>query len=147
MRRSLTPKEGKGLIYVLKATLLGIEPPIWRIIHVPGHYTLYALHRTLQIAMGWEEGHLHDFQIGDIRCSTPYEDAENLNDIRGDSVTLGQAAGISNRFEYRYDFGDGWRHEILIQKIVKPEPSVQYPICTGGSASLPAGGLRRNFRL
>lgn len=34
-----------------------------------------------------------------------------------------------NKAIYLYDFGDGWEHEIVLEKIIPAEPNVQYPRC------------------
>jgi len=38
--------------------------PIWRRIQVWEDATLAQLHRVLQMVMGWEDYHLHEFRIG-----------------------------------------------------------------------------------
>ncbi len=40
--------------YYLRIQLVGIEPPIWRKIMVPGAISLHTLHKMLQVVMGWE---------------------------------------------------------------------------------------------
>src|SRR5271157_5526237 len=35
----------------------------------------------------------------------------------------------ATRFIYEYDFGDSWQHEILLERILEPEPNVAYPRC------------------
>ncbi len=50
-------------IYQLHIQLEEIEPAIWRRISVPGKISLARLHRLLQLAMGWENYHLHLFTI------------------------------------------------------------------------------------
>ncbi len=32
-------------------------------------------------------------------------------------------------FFYTYDFGDGWEHSILVEKILPKDPKVSYPLC------------------
>jgi hypothetical protein len=51
-------------IYQLKVTLLGTSPPIWRRLLVPSDLTLAQLHDVLQVAMGWQECHMHEFSVG-----------------------------------------------------------------------------------
>jgi hypothetical protein len=58
-------------IYQIKVTLLGTDPPIWRRLLVPADLTLEQLHRVLQLAMGWEDCHMHEFRIGQQRFGTP----------------------------------------------------------------------------
>jgi hypothetical protein len=49
------------VIYQLKITLDGIKPPIWCRIQVRGDISLFKLHKIIQVAMGWEDYHLHQF--------------------------------------------------------------------------------------
>src|ERR1700737_2088923 len=58
-------------LYQLKVTLLGTSPPIWRRLLVPADVTLAQLHDVLQAAMGWEDGHMHEFSIGQRRFGRP----------------------------------------------------------------------------
>ena len=51
-------------IYQIKVTLLGTKPPIWRRLLVPADLTLAQLHDVLQTAMGWDDGHMHEFRVG-----------------------------------------------------------------------------------
>jgi len=58
-------------IYQLKVTLLGTKPPIWRRILVAADLTLAKLHKVLQIAMGWDDEHMHEFRAGQRRFGRP----------------------------------------------------------------------------
>jgi len=40
-------------------------------------------------------------------------------------------------FEYEYDFGDCWEHEIEAEKILEPEAGVKYPRCLAGGRACP----------
>ncbi len=51
------------VIYQLKVLLLGISPMIWRRLLVKSDSAIADLHYILQIAMGWEDIHLHHFII------------------------------------------------------------------------------------
>ena len=49
------------------------------------------------------------------------------------------------KFLYEYDFGDGWEHQIVVEKILPPEPGRQYPVCVTGKRACPpeeVGGIR-----
>jgi hypothetical protein len=127
----------KASIYQLKVTLGGISPPIWRRIQVPGNFGLDRLHLALQAAMGWENYHLYQFTIGGIDYSEPSpDDWREMKDVRG--VTLSQVVPSEGpRFMYEYDFGDGWEHDIRVEKILTPEPNAKYPICIAGERACP----------
>ena len=49
--------------YQLRAVIRGISPLIWRRLLVRSDSTVAELHEVLQIAFGWEDVHLHRFEI------------------------------------------------------------------------------------
>ena len=51
-------------IFQIKVNLLNASPPIWRRLLVPASLTLEQLHHVLQVAMGWEDCHMHEFSMG-----------------------------------------------------------------------------------
>lgn len=123
-------------IYQVKVTLLGPRPPIWRRLLVPAELTLEQLHPVLQAAMGWENCHLHDFRIGSRRFGKP-DPSERLF---GDPVTVSERSArlfavlgkVGAKAVYTYDFGDGWQHQIAVEKILPSEPGHAYPQCIDG---------------
>lgn len=125
------------LIYQLKVGLLGVKPPVWRRLQVVGGVTLGELHGIIQVAMGWTDSHLHSFEVGADSYGAP--DSDWGSDMRDERrVRLSQlelAAG--SRFGYTYDFGDDWRHGVLVEQIGAPEPGVAYPRCVGGRRACP----------
>lgn len=123
--------------YELKVQLCDIAPAIWRRFQVRGDITLYRLHGVIQAVMGWSDSHMYDFVIGATRYG-PAEgnfgrDAKDDGRTRLDSVA--DAPGKS--FTYRYDFRDGWEHEITVEKIIPPEEQVRFPICLAGARACP----------
>jgi hypothetical protein len=50
-----------GTIHQIKVTLREVHPPVWRRVHLPSTATLDQLHEVIQVAMGWEQHHLHLF--------------------------------------------------------------------------------------
>ena len=55
----------------LNLTLVEMEPPVWRELVVPGGWHLGKLHEVIQVAMGWENAHLHEFAVGELRWGQP----------------------------------------------------------------------------
>ena len=39
--------------------------------------------------------------------------------------------------EYEYDFGDGWRHNVILEGVLLSDPDQQYPRCTDGERACP----------
>jgi hypothetical protein len=136
-----------GSIYQLKITLKGSDPPIWRRIQVPD-CTLGELHEILQVVMGWENSHLHQFDIRGKRYGVTDDEGsdwdEEVKDEEKMSISLVAKTGRKVRFSYEYDFGDDWQHEVLVEKIVDPGPRVAYPRCIEGARACPpedVGGI------
>ncbi len=121
-------KTAASLTYQLKITLLGTRPPVWRRIRVPASLSLAGLHSVIQVAFGWTDSHLHEFGIDGER----YGDGEDNIDESG--VKLEQALDGVEKFDYTYDFGDDWAHEILVEKA---EPGERQVVCLAGKRNGP----------
>lgn len=129
-------------LYQFRITLRESEPPIWRRIQVK-NCTLDRLHEHIQTAMGWTNSHLNQFKIGERRYGDPMlmeEDFEELNYEDSTSTKLSEVLPKSGRrfsFEYEYDFGDGWEHEVLFEGVLRAEPGKRYPLCLEGERACP----------
>lgn len=133
------------IAYRLKITLDHSEPAICRTVLV-ADCTLDVLHQIIQIAMGWENAHLHQFQHGKDRFSDPRFDLDaGPNDYDETSVRISDlAAQGCKKFRYGYDFGDDWWHTIKIEKKLTPKPTDTFPICVDGAGACPpedCGGI------
>ncbi|MDZ4669919.1 MAG: plasmid pRiA4b ORF-3 family protein [Phototrophicales bacterium] len=125
-------------MYQLKITLDGVRPPIWRRILVSNESTLDQLHSIIQIVMGWEDAHLHDFSIGDKRYKQNPEELEIdwMDDEAGIKLSS-FIIGEKFKFSYQYDFGDSWYHTVLVEKILPSDPNQILPLCVKGKRSGP----------
>jgi len=107
--------------------------------------SFWYLHCAIQDAMGWLNGHLHCFRVpaagpgGRIEIGIP--DPEGF-----DSVEILPAWNIrideyftreGDRAEYDYDFGDGWEHDLILERILEAEEGARYPRCIDGARSCP----------
>lgn len=128
-------------IYQLKITLLEIEPPIWRRLHVRENSTLTALHDYIQgVMQGWMDCHLHEFEIGGERYGVPdheYDDVPEMRQKNEKQYRLCDLVKPGDAFLYRYDFGDNWEHAITVEKGLQADPNVKYPICIAGQRHCP----------
>lgn len=141
-------------IYQIKVTLLGTRPPIWRRLLVPANLTLEQLHVVLQLAMEWEDYHLHQFRIGQKRFGIPDPDDRLMGlpaVVNERTVRLHTVLGnVGAKTVYTYDFGDGWEHGITVEKIVPPEAGHAYPVCVDGKLHGPpedCGGVPGFYNL
>ena len=124
-------------IYQVKVTLEGIRPPIWRRILVTSDTALSKLHSILQVVMGWDDYHLHQFIINGtyygIHDPDLMFDLKDEEKMKLDMVVLQE----QKEFIYEYDFGDSWYHNILIEKILPPDTKKHYPVCIKGKRACP----------
>ncbi|MFH1367958.1 MAG: plasmid pRiA4b ORF-3 family protein [Elusimicrobiota bacterium] len=134
-------------IFQFRISLDEIRPTIWRRIQVPSSYSFWDLHVAIQDAMGWLDCHLHEFQIKDhisgnkAYIGIPDEDSDLMT---GRKTLEGWKEPIAEWFsfehntaKYVYDFGDDWKHNIELEKIMPCEENVKYPRCIGGECACP----------
>ncbi len=131
-------KRGTEMSYELKVTLREVRPAIWRRVRVAGSLTLRDLHHVLQVALGWTDSHLHEFEIRGRRYGMP-DSEEDYGESPLDEVEyrLGELVRVGDRFEYVYDFGDNWRHEVVAEKRVPLERDAPKADCLAGKRACP----------
>jgi hypothetical protein len=140
--RGLSAIPAAERLYQFQITLHDTQPPIWRRIQVKD-CTLDKLHDHLQTAMGWTNSHLHHFKIGEQQYGDPMlleESFAEMNYEDSTSTKLSQIlpkTGQRFRFEYEYDFGDSWEHEVLFEGCVRAERGQGYPLCLEGARACP----------
>lgn len=132
-------------IMELKITLSGIKPTIYRTIQIEANNTFFELHAAIQIAFGWENSHMHIFEIEDDRIGiSDFDEFEDEYTIDERTIRLFQTGlNEKDKFEYIYDFGDHWVHEIQVTKILDPKNTF-YPKCVRGAMNRPpedCGGI------
>jgi hypothetical protein len=128
-------------VYIMRVALLDIRPPIWRKMRLPGNATLSDLSDSILVAMGWDNDHLHGYNIrGETFKGIPFDDIDLDGDKDDSLYTLDSFEfSVKEHFLYVYDFGDNWRHKITIQKIL-PANEVENPeaiVCLGGKRAGP----------
>ena len=127
----------KEKLYLLKIRLHEIEPEIYRRFVVPPSITLDRLHDVVQIVMGWTDSHLHEFMIGKKKYT---EDSWSKEDglVCGKYRIGDLIKQKSSTFYYRYDFGDCWEHEIIIEDSNYLNPKLLSSIeCIEGARACP----------
>jgi Plasmid pRiA4b ORF-3-like protein len=129
------PLPGEPVLQV-KVTLADVEDPVvWRRVLIPAAIRLDRLHDVIQVAMGWQNYHLHAFWVGDVTYGTDPEDELGYRDET--KVRLGDVADAGDRIGYQYDFGDDWEHELLIEARTEAEAGRTYPVCLEGGGACP----------
>jgi hypothetical protein len=133
--------KGPAQVYQLKIALRHITPPIWRRVQVKDG-TLADVHDVIQASMGWEDYHLHEFDIRGESYGNPeqWEDDFGGESDVGDEgkVKLSQlAAQRIKKINYVYDMGDTWEHVVYVEKALPAEAGAHYPRCVAGERACP----------
>ncbi|MCL2713410.1 MAG: plasmid pRiA4b ORF-3 family protein [Alphaproteobacteria bacterium] len=118
-----------------------IMPEIWRRLIVPSDWNLDQLHLVIQAAFGWWHYHLHEFRIGGLR----YGDVEALTeDASDDDPRVFESRDVrlcdfewNTAFTYVYDFGDCWRHSVMIEEFLALDVAPLRASCIGGARARP----------
>ena len=120
--------------------LRGIEPKLWRRVDVPLTSTLRVLHDIIQVTVGWTDSHLFEFVAGGRVYGEPHPDYELLERKVHDAAGIRLRTLIhrgTERLLYVYDFGDNWRHDIIIEEIGHGAADVDYPAFVAGERRCP----------
>jgi len=136
----------KNQVLQFRIELLGISPAIWRKIQVPSDYNFWELHVAIQDSMGWEDRHLHHFEVRgkhkrkEVHIGIP--DFDGFPDLQ--EVYPGWEIWVPAHFndlgvqaKYLYDYGDDWYHSVKLEGYMYREKKVKYPVCTGGERACP----------
>ena len=131
----------------LKIALKNIRPAIAREILVPSDIRLDRLHDVIQLAMGWEDCHLHEFSngvrgLGELRFGPRGAEMDMgfgppmRDESKATLLDLAPAKG--DKFTYSYDFGDDWLHTIMVKAIGELRPAdVPLPVCLKAAGACP----------
>lgn len=126
----------------LKVTLRWSKPPIWRRLRVPVSTTLAQLHDVIQAAFGWEDEHLHVFEVDGERYA-PREFQLDFTKA-SDRVRLSTVCSVVGlKMRYEYDFGDSWTHDIVVEQAGEND-GVRHAVCLAGRRAGPVedcGGI------
>ena len=113
---------------------------IWRRIDMPLSTTLEALHEAIQMTMGWTFSHLWEFDI-DGRCYgdpsfREFDDEPPVYKAKGLQLGTVIARGVG-WFVYTYDYGDNWRHDVIVEEVRDGDPDMEYPAFVDGARRCP----------
>ena len=145
-------KENADQVLQFKIRLQGSRPRIWRRFQVD-NVTLGDFHMVIQFIMGWDNSHLHQFDIDRVfyEPAMMIEDfgfgpaPKNENSYMLSDVLPKKMEGKDKFwFSYIYDMGDDWHHEVTFEGYQPRQPNTNYPICMGGENACPpedVGGM------
>jgi Plasmid pRiA4b ORF-3-like protein len=120
--------------FELDVSLRGAKPAIWRRLRVASSLSLRELHHVLQIALGWDDKHLHQFDIEGKQYGMNVPGEKPIPDER--EFQLWPLLRAVESFDYLYDFGDGWSHEVLVKPVPLTARSPKAE-CLDGDRAMP----------
>jgi len=123
------------MIFQLKIELKDSKPKIWRRIQVNSDISLNELHHIIQISMGWTNSHLYSFIVDNVEFTVKEYDDDDVKYADARKYNL-EKLKIDGPFEYLYDFGDYWEHEITVEKKIEGKKLLN-PICLEGERRCP----------
>lgn len=135
-------------LYQIKVSLKGSKPPIWRRLLVHSSMNLNAFHEVIQISMGWQNSHLHQFEKDGILYGMVDDEFENVFGPEPEDETQYKLSDLlkseQESLDYEYDFGDGWGHKVVLEKILPFDSSSEVAACIKGKRACPpedCGGI------
>lgn len=144
LRVMLDPFDPDAFISRADVHIEGIQPRIFRSLELPVDLNFAGLHEILQAAFGWADRHLHQFIVGGLTVGAPelFDDPPSdfrileATEIRLRDLTFPIEEDPTLTISYVYDFGDKWRHELILRRI-PAQQGVKYPRRIGGARSGP----------
>ena len=137
----------KDKIFQVKMELVGSEPMIWRRLLIPADLLLSEFHDVIQISMGWKNEHLHQFTKKNqvYAGGNPFDMDIEVEDQYDKNMQVSDLLKRENsKIRYEYDFGDSWRHDIVVEKTLPFDDNITYPHCIDGKMHCPpedCGGI------
>ena len=139
--------------YQMKIMIKHSHPPIWRRFTVPAGLTFSQLSFILNEVMGWNGGHLSQFEfyhMGVVIEEDP-DDMDWLDKelLDATETRIDPFMDSENWFNYIYDFGDYWEHRVEIEKIIT-DYDMDYPIVLKYKGNTPyedCGGIYDYYHL
>lgn len=118
--------------------------PLWRRFRVTDDYRFDRFHQVIQLAMGWDNYHLHEFTIGNRRIGMVLGLDDGYPELEDETKLYLRDFHLQpgDRMDYLYDFGGSWEHLIELESII--EGQLEVPYCLDGNGRCPiedSGGV------
>lgn len=93
---------------------------------------------VIQKAMGWGGAHLHEFEVRGHRYGVPAPDEPEYEVEPDRGIALRDAVpAVGDTFQYVYDLGDHWVHDVVVERIDTPAQPLRYSVCLAGERRCP----------
>lgn len=139
----------------LRIKLINAPIPVWREVKVPSNISLELFAYVINDAMGWENEHMHEFEIDGTKykhtaCLKMDNDMgigyDKTHTLDTNKYPISQFfKEKKDRIKYEYDFGDSWLHEVWLKGVrdYEPDEPRKFIIYKGSGACPPedSGGI------
>ncbi|MDP2364546.1 MAG: plasmid pRiA4b ORF-3 family protein [Ignavibacteria bacterium] len=136
------------IVYQVQIALRDYRPKIWRRLLIPSDLLLSDFHKVIQSSMGWTNSHLHQFIKNRVYFTMRMKDDDMWDDMNSVDYKKMKVSdllkAVKEKIIYEYDFGDGWQHDIILEKILAYDDKLKHPICLAGKMNCPpedCGGI------
>lgn len=127
-----------GKIYQVKIHLLGASPMIWRRLLLRDDTNLADLHGIIQLVMGWENFHLHCFELDGKSYGINYDGGGQwFSSSAKETLLRDFKLRCKDKFKYTYNYFANWEVQIRLEKILDFKKGQQYPFCKAGNNAGP----------
>lgn len=143
-RGSKAAKRAAARVLCLRMAIVGTQPRVWRRMLVRETMWLSRLHDSIQIAFDWFDYQAHVFALDDLKFGNPVKRDDLVVEDDRDVTLADLNLANRDRMTYEYQFGEGWRVDIRVEKTVSAAKGVQLPSCVAGERAGPpedCGGL------
>jgi len=120
-----------------------LNPPVWRRVVVPSHYSFMIFNEIIQEIFGWSGSHKYCFSPEGWNSFPQIIEIDDDGDDLGKDRTMESSETVlseifnqkGQNFHYIYDFGDNWDHQITLEKILQEK--INQPSCIDGEGQCP----------
>jgi len=100
--------------------------------------SLPGFHLAIQLAMGWTDSHLHMFISSTGHFGLSDDEFGDGNTIDENDYKVSDLMAVEgDSIMYEYDFGDGWLHQLVLEKVLSFEAGFELPQCIDGARNCP----------
>jgi hypothetical protein len=128
-------------IYQIQIALSRFKPKIWRRLLISSDLLLSDFHKIIQSSMGWTNSHLHQFIKNQTFYTERMQDDDTWEEMNNVDYVKTKISDLlkkeKDKIVYEYDFGDGWEHDVLLEKILPFDEKLKYPVCLAGKMNCP----------
>jgi hypothetical protein len=121
----------------IRLELDGVTPVVWRRLVIPFSTSGLQLHRAIQAVFGWQDKHLHVFEIHGERFGINFEGMDpDMRPSKDLKIGTLWTRGV-REIAYTYDFGDDWQCRVHIEGQRRGLADTRFAVLDGAEPAPP----------